>query len=134
VIIGIASGIWTATHWSGLMPAGTPPQFVAMMPIFMAVGVAISLVVDLLLWFFIARKAAEIAKWIFVILFAVALAGMARTLFGQQQHVVLPTVTLAVSVVRLLLNGFCTALLLRPDAKRWFRGERGPSALHDTFS
>lgn len=133
VLVGLASGIWSMLHVSSFMPAGMPQPMMAAMPAFMIGGVIGTLVVDLLLWFFIARRGADVARWIFVILFALGAVGVLRSLFGHPQ-IVLPAMVMLISAVRLVLDGICTALLFRPDAARWFKGERTPGDLSNTFS
>jgi prolipoprotein diacylglyceryltransferase len=133
VLVGVASGIWSMLHISSFLPAGMPQPMLAAMPMFMIGGVIGTIVVDLLLWFFIARRGADIARWIFVVLFALGAVGVLRSLLGHPQ-VVLPATVMLVSALRLVLDGICTALLFRPDAARWFKGERTPVGLHDTFS
>ncbi|MDH7638849.1 hypothetical protein [Sphingomonas oryzagri] len=133
VLSGLASGIWSMLHISSFVPAGMPPRMMAAMPVFMIGGVIGTLVVDLLLWFFIARRGADIARWIFVILFALGVVGVLRSLFGHPQFM-LPAMVMLITVARLVLDGICTALLFRPDAVRWFKGQRMPGDLGDTFS
>jgi hypothetical protein len=116
-----------------MMPGGTPPQMAAMMPAIMAGGVVFSLIVDLLLWFFIARRGSEVAKWIYIVLFAIAVVGVLRSLFGGG-HVELPGLVRILSFLRVLIEAACAWLLFRPDANAWFKGERTPSNLNDTFS
>ncbi len=133
VVLGLLGGIWAWLHWTDMMPGGTPPQMAAMMPTIMAGGIVFSLIVDLLLWFFIARRGSEVAKWIYVVLFAVAVAGVLRSLLGGG-HVELPGLVCIVALLRVLVEAACAWLLFRPGANAWFKGDRAPRDLNDTFS
>lgn len=118
VLLSILGGVWTWFHWSDVLPAGTPPQAAAMMPAIIGGGLLFGIILNLLLWFFIARRGAEIAKWIFVVLFALGLAGVVRSLFGG--GAVLPGPMRIISIVQMLLQAGCTWMLFRPDSKPWF--------------
>lgn len=134
VVLGLLGGIWAWLHWTDMMPGGTPPQMAAMMPVIIAGGVVFSLIVDLLLWFFIARRGSEVAKWIYIVLFAIAVVGVLRSLFGGG-HVELPGLVRVVSLLRVLIEAASAWLLFRPDANLWFKGSgQPPGNLHDTFS
>lgn len=95
--------------------AGMGPGAVLGIQIF---GIAINL---LLLWF-IARKASPVAKWIYVALTALGLvaglAGIAKLFEGDTVATVLTLVTFA-------LSAFSLYLLFRPDANAWFNDGRG---------
>lgn len=136
IVLAIGSAIWTFLRMNEVippLPQGTPAAMAQIMPL-MIIGMAtLSIVVKLLLWFFIARRGAEVAKWIFVILTALALFGIVRAV-GDAGHGMMPPVGLGISAVAILLQLVCTWLLFRPDAKPWFAGERRPRDLHDTFS
>ena len=87
----------------------------------MAIGFAISL----LIWWLIARRASNPAKWVLVVLTAIGLFGFLSSLF-------LPTVpkdlNFAVSTVTNLLSVYAAWLLFRPDAVAWLetKGADGP--------
>jgi hypothetical protein len=132
ILLGIASGAWGWMHWSAMLPPGAPPQVATMMPMIMAGTLIAGTIINLLLLFFIARKGAEVAKWIFIVLFAVGLVGVLRGFTGST--VQLPLLTHILAVVQILIQAFCAWLLFRPDTVPWFKGERAPRNLHDTFS
>jgi len=132
ILLGVAAGAWAWMHWNSMLPAGSPPQVATMMPIIMAGSLIGGLVINLLLLFFIARKGAEVAKWIFIVFFALGLLGVVRGLTGPT--VQMSPLTHILSVVQILIEAYCVWLLFRPDAAAWFKGERAPGDLHDTFS
>lgn len=82
----------------------------------MIVGVAIYL----LLWFFIARKASTVAKWILVVFTGLGvlsfLAGLAS---GQATF----DVNLLLGLLYYALNVGALVFLFRGDAEAWFKGE-----------
>ena len=88
-------------------------------------AIAIFIAISLLLWWLIARRASNPAKWVLVVLAAIGLFGFLSSLF-------LPTVpkdlNFAVSVVTNLLDVFAAWLLFRPDAVAWLesKGTDGP--------
>ena len=77
----------------------------------------VGMVISLTLWYFIARKGSNIAKWIFVVLTIWGLVGIptALTMMDSPQMIV----TLAITAMQLVALFF----LFRPDAKAWFSKE-----------
>ena len=132
ILLGIVAGIWAWVHWSSMLPLGSPPQAAAMMPVIMAGSLIGGVVINLLLLFFIARKGAEVAKWIFIIFFVLGLLGVVRGLAGTTVQV--SPLTHVLSIAQILIEAYCVGLLFRPDAVAWFKGERATRDLNDTFS
>jgi hypothetical protein len=93
----------------------------------------VSIGIELLLWFFIARRGSNVAKWIFVAFFVLALLGTALLAFRYGQDMLSP-VRLGVSILMMALRMAALWLLFRPDASAWFRGRHSPEELFDTFS
>lgn len=93
----------------------------------------VSIGIELLLWFFIARRGSRVAKWIFVIFFGLAILSMAVIGFRYAQGM-LTLARLAVSVVTMALRTAALWLLFRPDASAWLRGRHSREELLDTFS
>ena len=91
-----------------------------------AIGsMAVGLAIFLLLWFFIARKASSVAKWILVVLLAfsaISLPGMIMAPWDLGVVLALAVYALEIAAV---------VYLFRADAVAWFRGE--PSADPATF-
>lgn len=88
--------------------------------------------IPLLLLYFIARRASNVAKWIFVVLTAFGVYSFIATLSNP---LVPKGLLLGVNVVSLILTLYCAWLLFRPDAKAWLdsKGAEGP-ADPDTFA
>jgi hypothetical protein len=82
--------------------------------------------IPLLLLYFIARRASNIAKWIFVILAAFSLYSFVSGLSNPQMP---GTLFLALNAVSTLLTLYCAWLLFKPDAKAWLesKGADGPA-------
>ena len=78
---------------------------------------AAGFLVPLLLWFFAARRASVVAKWIIVILFALGALGVVFGVIMQSY----PTSTTAVlSIVAFVLNAIAVTMLFKPDSRLWF--------------
>jgi hypothetical protein len=119
IVLSLAASVWTFGHGAELLPAGAPPQAVAMLPWVAGFGIVIGLAINLCLLFFIAHRGSEVAKWIFVILFALGVAGVLRG-FGHSV-VVLPLAPRLLSLCHVIIQGVCMWLMFRPDARPWFR-------------
>ena len=91
---------------------------------FPVITLAIGYAIWLLLWYFIARRASSIAKWIYVVLFVLAvIAVMASLTFGQ----VIDTTALAGQVIGVLIQAASIWFLFQPDANAWFSGDAAPA-------
>ena len=88
----------------------------------------IGFLVPLLLWFFIARRASNVAKWIFVVLTALGLFGFLSSLANPMVPKGLVTIggTIATG-----LQLYAAWLLFRPDAVAWLE-RKGADAPADT--
>ena len=77
------------------------------------VVMAISLLIPLLLWYFIARRASNIAKWILVVMTLLGLLFV--NLDPGQLGSLAGIASLAVTILQLV----AIVLLFRPDARAW---------------
>lgn len=116
IAIGIVNGLLSREQTAATAAdAGMGPGVVLGIQIF---GIAVNL---LLMWF-IARKASPVAKWIYVVLTALGLvaglAGVGKLFEGN-------TVAAVLTVVTFALSAFSLYLLFRPDANAWFNDGRG---------
>lgn len=87
----------------------------------LGIGYGVSLLIQLLLLFFIARRGSDVARWIYVILFALALLAIVRSI-GQPNPLGLAPRIL--SIIGFVLQLIGLVLLFRPDAKAWFSRNR----------
>lgn len=77
----------------------------------------IGLMIPLILWYFIARRASAVAKWIMVVLTALGLVGIAISLAMGT----FPTGLSGIfGLVGVALNVAAATMLFRADAKPWF--------------
>jgi hypothetical protein len=83
-------------------------------------GLVVGIVIPLLLWYFIARRASNVAKWIFVVLTALGLFGFLSSLANPLAPKGLITVIGAVAVA---LQVYAAWLLFRPDAAAWLESK-----------
>jgi len=86
---------------------------------FLAGAMAVGFAISLLLWFYIAHKASNVAKWILIVLAAFGLISLPAMLTGPwDATVLLGLASYALEIAALIY-------LFRDDAKAWFRGEWG---------
>jgi hypothetical protein len=74
-------------------------------------------IITVLLWYFVARRGSDIAKWIVTIFFGI---GLVSFLWGIAAGTVGVGVPVAISVAALVVQGLAVAMLFRPDARAWF--------------
>ena len=88
-------------------------------------GVVVGMLIPLLLWYFIARRASNVAKWIYVVLTALGLFGYLSSLANPLVPKGLITV---LGLVTVGLEVYAAWLLFRPDAAAWLesKGADGP--------
>lgn len=92
------------------------------------------LVVSFLLWYFIARRASVVAKWILVVLYAFSLIQIIVELVnGTFGRALVSPLAVAITVVIYLLEVATVLMLFRPDANAWF-ANRGYTPHADVFS
>lgn len=73
--------------------------------------------IPLLLWYFAARRASVVAKWIVVVLFGLGAFGL---LAGFLLGTMAAGLGGVLSVVAFVLNAVAVWLLFQPDARVWF--------------
>jgi hypothetical protein len=98
---------------------------------FMAGSIGISVAISLLLWWLVAHRAGNIAKWILTVLSAIGVVMLPWTLAGPGVDAVVLTLTLAANAMVLAAIFF----LFQQDARDWFtnKGRVGPTD-PDVFS
>ena len=121
IVIGV---IGVALSWNSLSAmAGAQPGVPASMGSGILIGALIfGFLIPLLLLYFIARRASNVAKWIFVVLTAF---GVYSFIAGLANPMMPKGLLLAVNVVSLVLTLYCAWLLFRPDAKAWLENKGG---------
>ena len=122
--LAISLFMTVAVSWNGMvinLDARFPGSGVALA----AGATAIASALSLLLWWLIARRASNLAKWVLVILTAIGMFGFLSSLF---MAAVPKDLTFAASAATNLLSAYATWLLFRPDAVAWLesKGANGP--------
>ena len=92
-------------------------------------GVVLGFLIPLLLWYFIARRASNVAQWILIALTALGLLSFVAGLADPART---KGMLLAGSVVITALTLYAVWLLFRPDAKAWLgsKGTESPTDPH----
>jgi hypothetical protein len=80
------------------------------------VAAVLGVLIPLLLLYFIARRASNVAKWIFVVLAAFSVLSFVA---GAANPELPKDALFALNVASLLLTLYCAWLLFRPDARAW---------------
>lgn len=91
--------------------------------------ILVGLGIGLILWYFAARRAAPVAKWIVAVFFGIGLLGIIPAIFGGAFPQGLPGI---LSIVGLVLNAIAVWMLFRPDANAWFA--KRPADIGNTLS
>jgi hypothetical protein len=121
IVLGaVAAILWLLYPPIFTIPADAPPSLARMMHVVTVVTMGLGIVINLLLLYFIARRGSDVARWIFVALFAIGLVSVMRQ-FGSSTPFVLPQGVQILGIVMLVLRAVCVWLVFRPDAKPWFR-------------
>lgn len=110
----------TAINWQLVTKAFDDPALktLGVGPGVLVGALAFSMAISLLLWFFIARRASTVAKWIYVVFMAFGVIGIISNL------AILPlNAQMVLNLVAQLLQLYACLLLFRPDAKAWFAGK-----------
>ena len=94
---------------------------------FLLFTTTVGFAIPLLLWYFISRRASNVAKWILIALTGI---GVLAIIPALQQLAKLGTLPMAVSLLITALQVIALALLFRDDARAWFasRGQGGPDS------
>lgn len=85
---------------------------------FLLVSMVFGLAISLLLWFFISRRASDVAKWVLVAFTAFGILGVVQNL----RQPTFGTTILAATVALTALQVAAVFFLFRPDARAWFEG------------
>ena len=99
---------------------------------FLYITATVGILITLLLWYFAARRASIVAKWIIVVFFAIGALGMIRNLATGFRGIVGP-LPAVLSIVGFVLQAVAVYLLFKPDAKAWFADRGRAVNVGDTF-
>lgn len=122
IVLGLVSA---ALGWSDMMASVQVQQSVAHFGMGMVYGpIVLGILVQLLLWYFIARRGSVVAKWIFVVLSGLGVVFSLFSLVTKGS----PSIPVGViDVALLVLQVIAIMLVFRPDTRPWF-GENAGAA------
>ncbi|GAA4765363.1 hypothetical protein GCM10023219_07800 [Stakelama sediminis] len=122
----------TALAWNDTKAqmAAANPVALQFFPAMMVAGIAISLIITAVLWYFAARKASNVARWIVAIFYGIGLVFWLISLVGGKLPVGIPGV---LQVVGIVLQTLAVIMLFRPDAKAWFEKTPTEAETTETF-
>lgn len=86
---------------------------------FLFTTMAIGLIIPLLLWYFIARRGSNIAKWILVVLFGLGLIGF---LMSFANPLMPGGLAMILGIAGMALQAYAVYLLFQADAVAWLTG------------
>ena len=98
------------------------PGVAAMATGVLAFTLAVSTLVYVLLWYFIARRASVVAKWIYVVLVVLSAGNLLREMLANGMRT---DIVAAMNVIGLVLMLTSAALLFRRDAREWLGRDDG---------
>lgn len=124
-LVNIALGWKTRLGALNANPAFAGNPQMAQIAETMMIGTTLAmLALWLLLWYFTARRASEVAKWVVTVLFGLSVIGLPFTLMSFP---VVGALSVVLSLGTFALTAWAVWLLFRPDARTWFAGEETPS-------
>ena len=117
VVIGWVN---TAMNWRTQQALLEANPMLANASWFLPVTLLLNVLIAVAIWFFIARKASVVAKWIQVVFAALSVLGILSLIF-QLATGPAPSALIAVlGIVSCILYVVAATMLFRPDAKEWF--------------
>ena len=125
MVIGLVNGALNWSNSAALLEAD--PSLAGWGSGFLVVSMVIGIGIALLLWYFAARKASNVAKWIITVFFGFSLISLPFS-FGT-----LPMLNLVVTLVTYVLQAYAVYLLFQPDARQWFSTKGETPDLEKTF-
>lgn len=122
ILLGLIN---TALSWSDMMASVEVQRMIAQVGMASVyVTASIGLGIQLLLWYFIARRGSVIAKWILVVLTVIGLVTSALGLANGDTM----TLTAIIGVMLMVLQVVALVLVFRPDTRPWFGEDAGDEA------
>ncbi|WP_447724709.1 hypothetical protein [Sphingomonas koreensis] len=126
-------GVNLAVRWKPMLAsfedqpaiAGNP-QMAEVVQTVLVVTALFSLMLWLLLWYFTARRASEVTKWVVVVFFGISALSLPLSLMS---YPVVGALSTGLTVVTFAFNAVAVWMLFRPDARNWLAGD---SAQPDT--
>lgn len=115
IVVGLVS---TALSWNDMLAQVSVQRMMAQFGSASVYAVAvIGVLIQALLWYFIARRGSVVAKWIFVVLTVLAILS---SLWGLAMAGAASMVIGVLGVATIVLQAIAIWLLFRPDTPAWF--------------
>lgn len=128
--LGILSSV---VNWQKQMAMLAVTQGMGQFGVAMVIGsMVFGLGISLLFWYFIARRASNVMRWIWTVLVVIGLPFQVLALTGATRSLMSPLAA-GFSVVNSLLGVAGVIMLFRPDARQWF-ASKGQVIDADVFS
>ena len=122
-LIGLALGFnAVASQWS----SDANVRAIGLGGGFLLATAAVSYLIYLLLWFLIARRGSNVAKWFLIAFVAIGVVSTFATLAANSHYVL--TLVNALGLVCYALEVASLVFLFKPDANAWLKGERADPA------
>lgn len=129
LVVGLVNSALQWNHTQDMLANDPAMQAAGLGSGFLISTMVIGLAIPLLLWYFIAKRGSNIAKWILVVLFGLGLIGLLMTFNNPMMP---GGIAFILSIVSVAMQAYAVLMLFKPDAVAWLTG-RGPTN-PDTFS
>jgi hypothetical protein len=128
IVLGVIN---TVMSWSLVTQAASDPalQKTGVASGLLVGALIIGILIPLLLWYFIARRASNVAKWIYVVLLAFGVLGFLRGLSVPNAP---GGLTLVIGALSLALQVWAGVLLFKPDATAWLESKSADAPVDST--
>ena len=117
ILLGLANSVF---NWSTIMGQISATPGASMFGGGFLIGTMLfGVAINLLLWYFIARRGANVARIIWTVLFAFGIFGVIAMFFQPT-----PLSVKIIPLISFALQAYGVFLLYRPDAKPWFSSNK----------
>jgi hypothetical protein len=122
MLLGIVSGV---VNWQTALTLLSTNPAIAVFGLNFVYGILIGsvvlgLAINVLLWYFISRRASNGARWIWVVLVAIGLPGLASNLLGKAGPITLSGAGRGIIAINVMLQIAAAVMLFRADSRAWF--------------
>lgn len=119
--VAVALGwVNTALNWPTAQAALDANPMLANARWFLPVMTAIGVLISIALWFFIARRASVVAKWIQIVFAGFGVIGILSGAYMIVSGKAASLPLMAVAILSNIIYIAAASMLFKPDAKAWF--------------
>jgi len=115
VVVGLIASLLNWQHMESLVSVQRANAMIGSW--YMPAAVIVGVLIPVVLWYFVARRASTVAKWIVVVLFVFSCFGLVTGLAG---HTYPTGIAGVLSIIAFVLDAIAVWMLFKPDAKAWF--------------